>query len=369
MRTKFIILLGIGTAFPLHTMEPSPTKKKKKKNFVVRTAQSIGNLFAPQTVTPEIVLPEKIIVRPPEIVHFNHDCLSIITPYLCKNDQKLSATISAIKRFSRVNRDLYHYHQNDIIVKKISNILAVEYETSDLYMIEQLRALHIEEKFHDLVCKAEIQALFTTDDLSDSWYLNALFARPGKDLHFRFHTFLLVAILHKEQQQIQNLLKAGANPHHRRCQNPIALLANDVFQWFNVEWNEISDDFKREKYYSITKMLLEKNIDPDSRNTIMCPTLLHQAAYNGDEDFAYLLLSHGANPYKLYVRPLQFSNRKTKYVTNDISQLCLETDNRRRWEHNAFTLARGEPQDWLKKMYDQIQKEKKHKNVALLTSC
>jgi len=351
MQKQILLIVCVCFGISINGMDSpdgSPQQKKaKKKNIVSRALQSIKPSHKKEKKTE----PHPLMV--PDILG------SITQKIFIKNNWHLSKTRTDIRHFASVNKASYNYYTSETVGKNIVRLMAIRHNLSDVQMANWFGYPKISEKILHLVSvTTNDKKHFTPNDLQDKWYLDAThcIGQEGDKMQL---TLLLTAIFTSSLEKTKSLIAAGINCNSNRSINPIALMAGQSVEYDSYTTRQNA----KENYFSIIRLLLEKGVDPDSRTLITLPTLLHKAAYNGDEVFARFLLEKGANPYKLYLNfdthnchPKTLATLKRSVKGFPIDLLYTETDNNTEpWNHNAFTLAED---DWLKIMYDEIVKLK-----------
>ena len=260
----------------------------------------------------------------------NRNILKYITYHLCSNIENTSTISKIFTSLQRVNKFLYRYYTDAIIQEQITRIIATHQKRCLISHLIQIA----EDK----------NAAFTKHDLHDKRSLNTTFSRKEQT-----NMLLHITVANLDYEKTKALLDAGANPKHAKCPSLIVTLCN-IQPDFLLHLQNIRQE---EDYYMIIKLLLDAGLDPDDRNNLICPTLLHQAVHWNYKNCARLLLSYEANPFNLYIYP------QSQSVADKFLNISIENEDPDKIKHNAFTLESGEPKDWLKSMYEDIQRNKK----------
>jgi hypothetical protein len=200
--------------------------------------------------------------------------------------QKIISAISRIRKYETIPSIMYHLNKTGGIYFQMYNTIGNLFDIA----FDKIRN-------------------FSDNDLNDSWILNVRKTMdvdvvkhkliPYKDLsikkpaqckfkqmvcHYKPYSLLQITFLTKSLDKMEMLLKAG--------------IAIDTSILVDIAKNRSLAKYKQKHknnkiyYLTVAQLLLEKNAAIDKELSLMI------AAYNDDEEYTFMLLKYGSDPYK-----------------------------------------------------------------------
>lgn len=338
----FLIIVNLAT----QAME-NETTKKDKKTLLTRIARLLSFLHPTHSSRKEpatTTTTEQSISYPFDVEKtlFDHiDIFHLILSYFYTYITEQKETCAMFARFSVTSKSIYQYFTNNeaCLFKKIIKEISAIHGTGDLFIAQSIYK-PIAVKIDKLIKTATNEKkFFTQEDLQDVWCLNATFRNTS------LKTILFITVSCLDVKKTKTLLQAGARAD-TLCneQNALAYLTKgSIIRTHTCYF--IYTPLRETNLILILSLLLQKGIDPDSRQNIHSCTLLHLAAQLDHKNIAYLMLLYGANPYATYY------------------------DTTAERIHTAFSVEYGDPKGWLKNMYLAIRFFCNDNILSLITSC
>lgn len=352
----FIFFIGTSSIGPMNSSDVSrdSTPKKFKKNRVFDVLRAIPFSWFPHKKKKDT----SIATQVPQVIFSIESLVKEIATHIYTGSS-FQEKCKNIRKFSGINKTTYFFcKKNGYTDKEIIQNLALASRRSDFEIAIFSGHKRMSQEIRDLFNKVQDPCrLFSVTDLQDRWLINATYPAKNEDIISLEHETLLTTVVKNfDIKKTETLLQAGA---HYEVIDPIALMVVPHINSFNY----LSLDTRKQRdFFSIVGLLLAYGAHPDNRYRVIIPTLLHLAAFNDDKELALVLLErYNADPYKLYIECNAFGSGDIAQLAQQLGENSPEDryfgDDSQSDKDNAFTLEQGEPQGWLKMMYDEIQRQ------------
>jgi hypothetical protein len=258
-----------------------------------------------------------------ELVLYNPDLLQHLTLHLCNTQEDLTNFPHNVKTFSRTNKYLYNYYEQEKVQQNIIDYWTRRQNPATATVIHFLNFHTIKKNFEyyfDISRNKEKN--FTQDDLKKLWYFNT-YDEEGK-------TLLYNAVNNLDLEKAQLIIKLIPDFTSYIDYNN-RLFLTIIYLHSKSENNpELSNTL-----LSIAQSLLDKKIPPyPKKEPAFVATPLSSAVLQKNKKMVHLLIEYNANPDFL--------------ITDFIGQ-----------ESNAFS---NEPEPgWLQKIIDEVAQEQQEK--------
>jgi hypothetical protein len=220
-----------------------------------------------------------------ELILNNHDLLQQLTFQLCNNQENLTNFPHDVKEFSRTNKYLHNYYEQEKVQQNIVDYWTHREDPIHARVIPYLKFHTIKknlEYYFDISRNKEKQ--FTQDDLKKLWYFNT-YAQKAK-------TLLYYTVKNLDLEKAQLIIELIPNSTSYIDYDNKLLLTIISLRSESENNTEFANTL-----LSIAQNILNKILPYPKKDSYNVAMPLLNAVRQKDKEMAYLLIKSKANPY------------------------------------------------------------------------